>query len=103
MKWFYILLCFYFAFAFASGNSAEDAMPPKSMKSDSAAKFYVGGLIPIHIAENNKTLCMMGNPKYSFIRRKSGTAICYRINESGVLWSEALRFAVMQVRTTEGD
>ena len=72
----------------------SDIRPPERLFSD-FGDVRIGGLVPVHIWESNKTLCDIHNPRFSYIRYRDRTVKCYRLNSAGVLWSEAIRFSVL--------
>ena len=73
----------------------SDIEPPKRLVSNYDKEIRIGGLVPVHILESNDTLCKIHNPRYSFIRYRDGTLKCYKLNDAGVMWAEAMRFSVL--------
>jgi hypothetical protein len=55
----------------------------------------IGCLVPVHVRESNDTLCEIHHPGFSYIRSWDGSIKCYKLNNGGVMWSEAIRFSVL--------
>lgn len=95
MKWSYVLHCVILFQAFALPINAAELTPQRMVSA--FGDFRVGGLVPVHILVDDKTKCENAELMHIFIRSRDGTKLCYRINDSGAMWAEAIRFAVLQV------
>lgn len=77
--------------------SSQDVFLPKRL-SDLDADFILGGLFPVHVSEKNVSKCMEErDPRYTFMSSVFGGKDCYKINLSGLMWVEAMLFAINEI------
>ena len=80
--------------------SGEEVLSPKQI-SDLDADFIIGGLFPVHISEKNTSKCEYGkDQRYRYMSPGLGEKLCYRINLSGLMWIEAMLFAINEINNS---
>ncbi|KAK3697735.1 hypothetical protein QZH41_001475 [Actinostola sp. cb2023] len=61
------------------------------------ADIIIGGLFPARLREQDSTKCSQGNSKYLMMATGTGRAQCFRLNPYGMMWIEAMLFALKEI------
>ena len=63
--------------------------------------FIIGGLFPVFLSENNATKCQINNNRFQhFTSLRGDTVNCYRMNLFGLMWVEAMLFAIEEINNS---
>ena len=74
---------------------ASNSYPKRTASLD--ADFIIAGLFPVHISESNASKCLLSAADARYQRFNSD---CYRINLSGVMWVEAMLYAIQEINNS---
>lgn len=78
----------------ANGQSLRS--PKRAQNSD--GDFIIGGLFPVFLSEKNGTKCHGDNRRFQlFTSLRGKTVNCYRMNLFGLMWVEAMLFAIEEI------
>lgn len=65
------------------------------------ADLVIGGLFPVFLSERNATRCQTTNQRFQrFTFRRDGVANCYKMNLFGLMWVEAMLFAIEEINNS---
>ena len=71
--------------------------PPRRI-AELNADFIIGGLFPVHVIEKNASKCEEGkDSRYLYMSSVFGGKDCYKINLSGLMWVEAMLYAINEI------
>ena len=63
--------------------------------------FIIGGLFPVFLSEKNATKCQVNNNRFQhFTSLRGRTVSCYRMNLFGLMWVEAMLFAIEEINNS---
>ncbi|XP_068705142.1 extracellular calcium-sensing receptor-like [Montipora foliosa] len=105
-----IFYCFFYACLFClifipnlSKSKALDGSilnhPTQALDFD--GDFIIGGLFPVFLSEKNATKCQTTNQRFQkFASPRRGVEGCYRMNLFGLMWVEAMLFAIEEINNS---
>ena len=65
------------------------------------ADFVIGGLFPVFLSEKNASNCLNDNNRFQrFTSLRRDTENCYRMNLFGLMWVEAMLFAIEEINNS---
>lgn len=77
-----------------------DLKTPKRVQNMSG-DFIIGGLFPVFLSEKNATKCQTNNNRFQqFTSIRGDTVNCYRMNLFGLMWVEAMLFAIEEINNS---
>ena len=89
--------CFFILTLFVAVSRSLNTMSPKRANNLNG-DFIVGGLFPVFLSEKNSTKCYNNNTRFQqFTSLRGDTVNCYRMNLFGLMWVEAMLFAINEI------
>lgn len=89
----FLCVCFSFRVSLVFGVHHFNPKRATNLNAD----YVIGGLFPVHVSEKNASKCLLSDARYQQFSSASGEKECYKINLSGLMWVEAMLYAIAEI------